>query len=168
MKKRKEGTFRQIEAAGDDPDYESAIAQIQDLSFCGLADFVAKARDLSDRVDAAPYRIRAQRAASLRHDLDAIERALKLGVDEAALYDAIGAALTFANLSYAERDDADSYDDKDAIKMGDFLAAENRVLKKNAQRGVTRKPDPKEITDEMQRKYRRSIDRFMSRNISEE
>jgi len=162
MRRRKEGTLAQVET----DDLDEATREVQKGSICGLPDFIAKARAMIERVDAAPDRLRAQRARSLGRDLDAIERALTRGVDQAALYDAVGAALTFSALSNAERDDAGTYRKKKSITTGQFLSAENRVRKMNARRGVKRKPNAKEIAGEL-KTHKGSIDRFARTNLTD-
>ena len=173
MKKRKEGTLEAVEFSGRKnrgrevgDDFEKALAKVATLSFTGLPDFIAKARALIGRVDAMPDRMRAERSRSLSRDLDAIERAVKRGVDQSAMYDAIGAALTYAALANAERDDAKAFSKKKSIRVGQVLAAESRVHKNNLRRGVQRRPSNKEIADELGVR-KNSVDRVFRRDITE-
>lgn len=102
MKPRREGTLAQFET--DDID---ELSKVQAASICGLADFITKARDLAHLMADAPARsLRRQRALSLLQDLDRLDAAISRDVDEAALYDAIGAALTFSNLRHEGQDDS--------------------------------------------------------------
>lgn len=103
MKPRKEGTLEQLEFdVGDD-----WPPQLPDGSIASLDDFVSKAKALAKEMGHAPRNaLRRQRAESLARDLRNLAKWRHRGVSEAALYDAIGAALTFANLRHEKVDDS--------------------------------------------------------------